>query len=131
MLGLVDMLEADSEESQSLEREKRAFSSQAIYESTLIPASESSTTFISTSAPHFHSSSYRTPDKKRKASQSSFEVHSTETTPNKLIQPEAKVQALQNSFVKNIINHLWFGEINIQWARGRRMFLTYTEFFHL
>lgn len=133
MLGLVDMLEADSEESQSLEREKNSLS-QIVYEATSTSLSDSpslSTTLPSTpqtSKPHFPPSSYQTPDKKRKVSDTSFEIHSTETTPNKLVQPEAKVQALQNTFVKNIINELWMGEIKVPWVKGRHVFLSYTEF---
>jgi hypothetical protein len=128
MLGLVDMLEAESEESQSLEREKSAVPALVTYEATSTVASDgtgfSSTPARAQSQPP---SSYTTPAKKRPISQTSFEAHSTETTPNKLVQPEAKVQALQNTFVRNIINQLWLGDIPIPWARGRTMLLTYTE----
>src|SRR5947207_3039954 len=50
-----------------------------------------------------------------------------EMTPTKLRQPEAKIQALQNQFVRTIIGKLWQGEIVISWAKGRHMFLTYDE----
>jgi len=134
MLGLVDMLEAESAESQSLERGKGSNFPQTIYETTSTPGSDS--IGISTSPAHHYSqpaasSHPGTPDKKRPISQTSFEAQSTETTPNKLAQPEAKVQALQDSFARTIINQLWFGQIGIPWARGRKMFLTYTEFFPL
>jgi len=131
LLGLVDMLEAESEESQSLEREKSAHSSRITYKEETSTGLSDGSGFCAT-PPQLQSelppSSQGTPGKKRPISQTSFEAHSTETTPNKLEQAEAKVQALQNTFVRNIINQLWRGAIPIPWARGRRMILTYTEF---
>jgi len=44
-------------------------------------------------------SSFKTPNHKRKISETSFGKRSTETTSTKLDQPEAKVQSLQNNFV--------------------------------
>src|SRR5208282_2714086 len=46
--------------------------------------------------------SYQTPVNQRTASGSSFGPQSTETTPNKLVHAEPKVQALQNKFVECI-----------------------------
>ena len=55
--------------------------------------------------------SYNTPSGKRRISETSFGSRSTEATPTKLVHPEAKVQALQDTFVKTIINTLWLGKI--------------------
>ena len=127
MLGLVDLLEAESAESQSLERRKGSRSCQIVYETASI--SDWDDVRSSMAPEHFDSPNTNdTPTRKRPISQTSFESRSTETTPNKLVQVEAKVQALQNSFVKAIINQLWLGQIGIPWARGRKMFLTYAEF---
>ena len=71
--------------------------------------------------------SRETLDNKRKISDTSFGSRSTETTPTKLRQPEAVVQALQNEFVSTIIEHLWDGDIVVSWAEGRHMFLSYDE----
>jgi hypothetical protein len=125
---IVDLLETDSEESQSREKEKGTMTPTIIYS----PMSDSqldrgsSTSSTSPTQPRYPST-YVTPTTKRKISDTSFETHSTETTPTKLVQPEAKVQSLQNTFVNTIINKLWYGKIDIPWARGRHMFLTYTE----
>ena len=126
MLGLVDLLEAESAESQSLERRKGSRSCQIVYETASI--SDSDDVQSSMAPEHYESPNTKSYDAKRPISQTSFESRSTETTPNKLVQVEAKVQALQNSFVKAIINQLWLGQIGIPWATGRKMFLTYAEF---
>ena len=73
-------------------------------------------------------SSYQTPVNQRTASGSSFGTHSTETTPNKLGHAEPKVQALQNEFVKCILNELWTSQIDLSWVKGRRMSLIYSEY---
>ena len=134
MLSLVDLLETDSEEFQFLEKRKTAMALAVVrdLESESPPkARDSSASHLPStppnSQPHF-SKSYTKIDNKRKLSETSFGAQSTETTPVKLTHPEAKVQALQNTFVKTIINRLWFGKIDIPWARGRHMFLTYTEY---
>ena len=129
-LGLVDMSELESDESQSLDRDKSTIPSLITYETkSALPTDGPELT--TPSRPETQaSSSDTTPAKKRPISQTSFDAHSTEGTPNKLAQPEAKVQALQNTFVRNIINQLWLGDIPITWARGRKMFLTYTESVH-
>ena len=107
LLSLVKLLETDSEESQVREKEKfKELSQQSQSQS---------------------SASFETPDHKRKISDTSFGTRSTDTTPTKLDQPEAKVQSLQNKFVDVIITELWAGKIHIPWAEGRRMFLTYEE----
>ena len=145
MLRLVDLLETDSKESQELDAKKNR--KQGLYaEPNSIPSPTSpaqpstlstpplsttttttTTTMTSYNRPHLPTS-FETPDHKRKISQTSFGTRSTETTPNKLVHAEAKVQSLQNTFVNTIIDKLWFGKIIIPWVQGRNMFLTYTEF---
>jgi len=134
MLCLVDLLETDSEEIQSLEKEKATMSLAVAYYpiSTSISDVESSLPSILPSTPPYSQprfpQSYHAIDSKRKLSETSFGTRSMETTPVKLVQAEAKVQSLQNTFVKTIINKLWLGKVDIPWAKGRHMFLTYTEF---
>ena len=134
LLLLVDILEMDSEESQYLEKEKGSLTSAVIYHtmSEAVPEEQSSSSAIMPSTPPYSQPhfplSYETPTNKRKISETSFGTRSTETTPNKLAHPEAKVQSLQNKFVDTIINKLWGGQINVSWAKGRHMFLNYAEF---
>ena len=133
MLLLVDFLETDSQESQISEKEKHSTTSRLVYNtlSQSLPDNQTSSSAVSpTSTPYTQPRlplSYQTPDNKRKISETSFGTRSTETTPNKLMHPEAKVQSLQNKFVDAIINRLWWGQIDIDWAKGRHMFLTYAE----
>lgn len=130
MFSLVDPLETDSEESQSQEKQKNTMASTIIYNPISISqiAEYTPAPSIPPQSQLHYPISYYTPSGKRKISERSFGNHSTETTPAKLIHPEVKVQALQNTFVKIIINTLWLGKINIHWARGCQMFLAYTEF---
>ena len=72
--------------------------------------------------------SYQTPVSKRTVSGSSFGTRSTDTTPNKLVHAEPKVQALQNKFVECILNELWTSQIDLSWVKGRRMSLVYSEY---
>jgi hypothetical protein len=110
MFCLVAMKNTDSQESQDLERGKgkqaHAVVLKPVPESVpsaqVLSLDESSTTPPS-SQPLFPVSSYQTPDHKRKISQTSIEELSTEATPHKLLQPEAKVQSLQDTFVHTII----------------------------
>jgi hypothetical protein len=78
--------------------------------------------------PRFPQSWYQTPVNQRIASDSSFGTRSTETTPNKLIHAEPKVQALQNKFIECILNELWTSQIDLSWVKGRRMSLIYSEY---
>jgi hypothetical protein len=78
--------------------------------------------------PRFPQSSYQTPTGQRTASGSSFGTHSTETTPNKLVHAEPKVQALQNKFVECILTKIWTSQIHLSWVKGRRMSLVYSEY---
>jgi hypothetical protein len=134
MFCLVAMNNTESQESQDLEREKgkqaRAVVLKPVPEpvpsAQALPLGELSTT-PPPSQPQFPASSYQTPDHKRKISQTSIEEQSTETTPHKLLQPEAKVQSLQDTFVHTILNELWASQVEIPWAKGRHMFMTYTE----
>ena len=127
MLSLVDMLETDSEESQHLEKEKHTTSPVVLY--NLIEPADANPP---PSTPQMQPAEFPlAPTNKRKISNTSFGTRSTETTPTKLLQPEAKVQSLQNTFVKIIINSLWLGKVDIPWVKGRHMFLTYTESLHV
>jgi hypothetical protein len=140
LLNLLDLLETDSEESQERERKKfkitppSVLSSEPSSEPSLEPSPPTSQSTSERSPqlnrPRFPIS-YTTPDKKRKVSDSdtSFETKSTESTPTKLAHPEARVQSLQDEFVKTLIRDLWWGKVDVSWARGRRMFLTYSEYF--
>ena len=133
MFSLVNMLETDSEESQTLEKEKGSRAPAVIYHSipTTFPTQQTSLSQQQSSPLSSHPRlphSYNMPDNKRKISETSFGTRSTETTPTKLVHPEAKVQSLQNKFVDTIINKLWLGKIDVSWAKGRRMFLSYSEF---
>ena len=131
MFCLVAMKNTDSQESQDLEREKRKQARAAVVKP--VPESVPTAQALSLDEPStprqslFPASSYQTPDHKRKISQASIEEQSTETTPHKLLQPEAKVQSLQDTFVHTIINELWASQVEIPWAKGRHMFMTYTE----
>jgi hypothetical protein len=131
--NLADLLETDSEESQKRERKKFKITPPSVLSSepSLEPSPPTSQS-TSERSPQLNQPrfpiSYATPDKKRKASDRSFDTESTETTPRKLDHPEARVQSLQDDFVKTLIRYLWRGEVNISWARGRRMFLTYNEY---
>jgi hypothetical protein len=131
MLSLVNLLETDSQESQDLAAGKGkrvttirtiSVSDETIAEPLIQPTTPPQT------QPHFPTS-FKTPDSKRKISETSFGTRSTESTPNRLVHAEAKVQSLQNTFVQTIIKALWFDKIVIPWAQGRVMFLTYAEFF--
>jgi hypothetical protein len=130
LLNLLDLLETDSEESRERERKK-------LKTRPSVPSSEPDPAISQSSSerpltPQFSQprfpSSYETPDNKRKVSDKSFEAESTETTPHKLDHPEAKVQSLQDEFEKTFIRHIWWGEVDVSWAQGRRMFLTYSEY---
>ena len=128
IFALADLLETDSQESQELDTEKRKQT--VIVFPVPVPESESSSSKLSYANPSFPTS-YETPNNKRKVSETSFGTRSTETTPNKLVHSEAKVQALQNVFVYTMINEIWLGIIGISWVKGRKMFLTYTELIFL
>ena len=130
LFGLVELLEVDSQESQSLERDKHVVLAFGAGTSTTSVIDTSSSDLPSTppySQLHYPQS-YDGVSHKRKISVTSFETKSTETTPNKLGQPEAKVQSLQDAFVRNIIIKLWRGKVGVDWARNRHMFLTYDSY---
>jgi hypothetical protein len=130
LLKLMDLLETDSEESQ--ERERKKFKTTSSVSSSEPDPVISQSTNERPSTPQFNQSrlpsSFKTPDiHKRKVSDTSFGTKSTETTPHKLDRPEARVQSLQDHFVEAIIENIWWGQVPIFWAQGRRMFLTYCE----
>ena len=132
-LTLADMRETGSKESQEREAKKRR-QVDVIVDTSVpysIPEEISSSQPITTPTLPYDKPRFpvgnKTPDNKRNISDTSFDAHSTETTPTKLVHPEAKVQSLQNEFVKTILSKLWWGQVDITWAKGRHMFLTYTE----
>jgi hypothetical protein len=107
---LSNLLTTDSQESNVLETIKSKQESKvvphplppSIPEQPISSGCERPSTSTQTT-PRFPQSSYQTPVSQRTASGSSFGTHSTETTPNKLVHAEPKVQALQNEFVKCIL----------------------------
>lgn len=128
MLSLVSFLETQSKESQERDVEKGkkkvTTTSISIQQQQTLSSNPLTLPYAQPRLPN----SFETPDNKRKISNTSFGTRSTESTPNKLIHAEAKVQSLQTKFVDTIINKLWSGKIDIPWIQGRHMFLTYTEF---
>jgi len=123
LVNLASLHETPSQESQDLEKEKGKQRPQVSYN---FSSTESPSTPRS-SKPRYPIS-YETPDNnKRKASEASLENRSALTTPTKLLQPEAKIQALQTYFIEVILNRVWGGHIDVHWARGRQMHLSYHE----
>jgi hypothetical protein len=133
MEHLGGLLETDSAESQSREKEK---TSKTQLEVVLPDNPHGLHHQVSTldgrpvtpqdTHPRLPKSFKQTPGQKRNISDTSFGTRSTETTPTKLVHSEPKVQALMDTFVHTIIRKLWQGKIDIPWAEGRRMFLSYT-----
>jgi hypothetical protein len=141
---LTDIQESDSQESLERERFKRQKSTDdgsPLITTSLLPhasippadvafLSESDITKSSrpstppSEKPRYPASMV-TPTNKRNISDTSFGSLSTDTTPKKLSQLEAKIQSLQNTFVTTIINTLWLGNIDMPWVKGRYMFMTY------
>ena len=126
--SLVNMLATDSKESQALEAKKNKripiLVHNPLHASTATCGRPRTPT---ESLPRFPQSSYQTPVQQRTISGASFGTHSTETTPNKLIHAEAKVQSLQNDFVKCVLSTLWSSRIQLSWVSGRKMYLVYEE----
>jgi hypothetical protein len=127
MLTLVDILETESEESRELEIGKgdtiTTVTTTSGFNQIISPPQPITPPYSQARFP----SSFETLDNKRKISETSFGTRSTESTPNKLVQAEAKFQSLQNILVETIIDRLWSGQIDIPWIQGRHMFLSYTE----
>ena len=109
--------------SQDLEKEKGEQTSQVSYN----PSTTEPPSTPRSSQPRYPIS-YETPDNKRKASETSLETRSALTTPNKLLQPEAKIQALQKDFIGVILNKVYGGHVGVHWAKGRHMHLSYHEY---
>jgi len=122
LVNLASLHETPSQESQDLEKEKGKQTNQVSY-------NPSTTEFPSTprSSQPRYPISYETPDNKRKVSEASLETRSALTTPKKLLQPEAKIQALQKDFIGVILNKVYDGHVGVHWARGRHMHLSYHE----
>jgi hypothetical protein len=146
MFALVDILETQSQEThdRNKARKKRPPDPPKSASNPVLPSPHSIGTGPSTGSegvsvsalsPDFVPSSIRTPrlpsefitpQRKRNARVASLEDKSTESTPKKLYHPEAKVQDLQDTFVKLILVELWKGSVPIRWVTGRKMFMTYT-----
>jgi hypothetical protein len=122
LVNLASLLETPSQESQDLEKEKGKQTNQVSY-------NPSSTEFPSTprSSQPRYPISYETPDNKHEVSEASLETRSGLTTPKLLLQPEAKIQALQKDFIGVILNKVYDGHVSVHWARGRHMHLSYHE----
>lgn len=83
------------------------------------------------SSPHTPSSSDTHKRKISQTSLQSFPDSSTETTPTKLLQQEADVQELQDTFVKVVLKALWpAGLIRMPWIRGRVMRMRYVTYIY-
>lgn len=133
--ALASLLTTDSQESKVLENTKNKQEPKLVHYALdpSIPerptSPEKERPYTPTQAqPRFPQSMYQTPTNQRIASDSSFGPNSTETTPNKLVHAEPKVQALQNKFVECILNKLWAGRVDLSWVKGRRMSLIYSEY---
>ena len=83
------------------------------------PTSATSSTPSKVSLPRLPTTLPVTPQK-RNVSDSSFGAHSTETTPTKWVKPEASIQELQNTLVRDVLFSLYRGKVPIDWACGRR-----------
>jgi hypothetical protein len=122
LVNLASLHETSSQESQDLDKQKGKQISQVSYNpSTTEPPS------TPRSSQPCYPTSYQTPDNKRKVSEASLETRSALTTPKKLLQPEAKIQALQKDFIEVILNKVYYGHVGIYWAKGRHMHLSYHE----
>jgi hypothetical protein len=132
LLALVSMLQKDSQECQELTKKTSQQTSHVFYTPLQTSETESHSPNERPTTPdsslHRFPTSFVTPDNKRTASEASLETRSNLTTPKKLMQPEAKVQSLQNLFVGVVLNHIYCGQVPIPWADGRYMFLTYIEY---
>lgn len=101
---------------------------QSSLESTTATSTTTSTTSTSNpTTPRYPSTMPSTPQK-RNASEASLDPKSTETTPKKLLKPEAVIQSLQNLLVLNIMEALFHdNSIPLKWPRGRKMGMYYAE----
>jgi hypothetical protein len=144
---LADIQETDSQESQERDKFKRkkptANDPHALV-ATSIPVPHSADVAPSSNEPIVteisrpstpprdqprYPSNIETPTNKRNVSDTSFGRRSTDTTPKKLSQLEAKVQSLQNTFMTTMVNKLWLGSIDMPWVKGRYMCMTYSPYF--
>jgi hypothetical protein len=64
-------------------------------------------------------------ENKRVFSGESYGHISTETTPTKIVHPEPMTQSLQDELMKTLIHKIWRGEVQISWARNRKMYMDY------
>ena len=83
---------------------------------------------VSSSQSLVNPESYASTGHKRNPSKSSVLTNSTDASASQLDQAEPLVQALQNSFVEDIMKSLgWRNGIKVTWVKGREMWLQYTE----
>jgi hypothetical protein len=68
------------------------------------------------------------PPNKRVFSGESYGQQSTETTLQKMNHAEPLTQALQNALIGILLTQVWFGEVQIPWARNRKMYLDYRPY---
>ena len=109
LVNLASLHETPSQESHDLEKEKRKQTIKVSYNTSTIEPSSTPRS----SLPHYSISSYETLDNKRKTSEASLETRSALTTPKKLLQPEAKIQALQKDFIGVILNKVYDEHIDV------------------
>jgi hypothetical protein len=73
-------------------------------------------------------STFPTTPQKRNISDTSFGARSAETTPTKLVKPEAEIQRLQSTLVDDILEALYDQSfIEVEWAEGRELTIQYTS----
>lgn len=65
------------------------------------------------------------PENKRVFSGESYGYISTDTTPTKIVHPETMTQSLQDELMKTLIHRIWRGEVQISWARNRKVYMDY------
>ena len=74
-----------------------------------------------------HGTSFPQTPEKRKVSDGSFGLKSTETTPQRRMVKEVNVQALQNNFIEDILDAVWGKQyILLNWVRLKTSKLIYT-----
>ena len=115
-----DAKEADVKESTTMNLPS-TFQSPLSGTQPVLPETHKSSTLLNTFTPT-----------KRKVSETSFGTSSMETTPSKLTSPEANIQELQNSLVRDVLKTLYDeAAAPVSWARNRnRMKIRYVSFVH-
>lgn len=86
------------------------------------PSPPSNVTTLTSTAPPV------TPQNKRIASDGStttYDIPSTDSTPQKLDKAEQEIQSLQNTLVMSLIKNIWNRRITVPWVRNRKMWIDY------